>query len=69
MSTPFVLARLKDFPFRHEFLPVLLSLLLPLNFLEFKSCEMGVALVLTEDTAVSTEDRRTAIEYVPLIRT
>ena len=52
-STTFVLARFKSSPFRHEFLPILLRLTPPSDFLEFESREMSVALVLN-----SSEHRR-----------
>jgi hypothetical protein len=46
--TTFVFARFENFPFRHDFLPVLLRLSLPGDFLELKRRKMGVALVLDD---------------------
>ena len=44
--TTFVFTRFENFPFRHDFLPILLRLALPGDFLELERRKMGVALVL-----------------------
>ena len=62
-STTFVFAWFEDFPFRHDFLPILFRLTLPGDFLEFECSEMGVTIVLGGNTSVSSERRWIRVGY------
>ena len=63
ISTTFVFAWFEDFPFRHDFLPILFRLTLPGDFLEFECSEMGVTIVLGGNTSVSSERRWIRVGY------
>lgn len=66
-STAFVFAWLEDFSFRHDSLPILFSLALPSDFLEFERREMAVSFVLSGNTSLSTGRRRMGVKYIPWI--